>query len=459
MTPINTNTETRKAFLTALREAGLDTRPVLTKEEIEHAILKYGIKWPYWYTDCFRVGRGEYQNLMVNPEPVTKAPNTKGASSKRASSTTVKRAVRGKKVFQPDIPTAAERDSAIPVESAPAVSEQTPPDESEAPKVIEATGVAAPAPRNLIPDVDPLFVPWGNYADLRDIIASGIFYPVFLTGLSGNGKTMSVEQACANLGRELIRVNITIETDEDDLIGGFRLQDGGTVWHNGPVVEAMERGALLLLDEIDLASNKIMCLQPVLEGKGIFIKKINRKVVPLKGFNIIATANTKGKGSEDGSFMGTNILNEAFLERFAITEEQEYPTEAIETQILKRLMTLNEREDENFAECLARWAGAIRKTFADGGISEVISTRRLVHIVNAFAIFGKKSKALTLCLNRFDVETKASFLNLYEKIDEQEAKEAQALREAEAAAAAALAANNAPETTANATSDTEEIPF
>ena len=263
-----------------------------------------------------------------------------------------------------------------------------------------------------VPDKDPAYVPFGNYSDVKKVISSRIFYPTFITGLSGNGKTLSVEQACASLNRELIRVNITIETDEDDLIGGFRLVNGETVWHNGPVVEALERGAVLLLDEIDLASNKILCLQSVLEGKGVFLKKIGKYVRPAIGFNVIATANTKGKGSDDGRFIGTNVLNEAFLERFPVTFEQEYPTAATETKIL-----INAGCDEDFADNLIKWAGVIRKTFFDGGVDEVITTRRLVHIVQAHQIFGDRLKAITNCVARFDEDTKQSFLDLYTKVD------------------------------------------
>ena len=282
--------------------------------------------------------------------------------------------------------------------------------------------LAAPAAmpaveQNLIPIKDENFVPFGNFTDVKKIIKSGIFYPTFITGRSGNGKTFSVEQACADLNRELIRVNITIETDEDDLIGGFRLVDGNTVWHNGPVVEALERGAVLLLDEVDLASNKILCLQSVLEGKGLFLKKTGRYVQPAKGFTIVATANTKGKGSDDGRFIGTNVLNEAFLERFALTFEQEYPTPAIETKILIRIAASLGKHDEEFCTNLANWADIIRKTFKDGGIDEVISTRRLVHIMRAYAIWNDRMKAIKVCVNRFDEETKQSFVELYDKID------------------------------------------
>jgi hypothetical protein len=271
--------------------------------------------------------------------------------------------------------------------------------------------------QNLIPDKDDTFVKFGNFNDIKKIIQSRIFYPAFITGLSGNGKTFSVEQACAQLKRELIRVNITIETDEDDLIGGFRLVDGATVWHNGPVVEALERGAILLLDEIDLASNKILCLQSILEGKGVFLKKIGRFVKPAAGFNVIATANTKGKGSDDGRFIGTNVLNEAFLERFPVTLEQSYPAPATEQKILEGVALDLGVEDRDFCKRLVDWADIIRKTFYDGGIEEIISTRRLVHIIRAYSIFQDKAKAIQVCVNRFDDETKQSFLELYDKVD------------------------------------------
>ena len=271
--------------------------------------------------------------------------------------------------------------------------------------------------QNLIPEKDDTFVKFGNFNDIKKIIQSRLFYPTFITGLSGNGKTFSVEQACANLGRELIRVNITIETDEDDLIGGFRLVNGETVWHNGPVIEALERGAILLLDEIDLASNKILCLQSVLEGKGVFLKKIGKFIQPSEGFNVIATANTKGKGSDDGRFIGTNVLNEAFLERFPVTFEQEYPTPAQEMKIIHNVaMTVNVN-DEDFCKRLCDWADIIRKTFYDGGIEEIISTRRLVHIIRAYSIFGNKGKAIDVCTARFDDETKTAFMELYDKVD------------------------------------------
>ena len=281
----------------------------------------------------------------------------------------------------------------------------------------EAAYVVSSLVGDIVPKKDPIFVSFGNYPDVKQIVKSNKFYPVFITGLSGNGKTMGVTQACAELKKELIRVNITIETDEDDLLGGYRLKDGQTVWQNGPVIEAMERGAVLLLDEVDLASNKIMCLQPILEGSGVFVKKINKFVKPKDGFNVIATANTKGQGSEDGKFIGTNVLNEAFLERFPITFEQSYPTMKIEKKILTNTLKAAGKTDDKFIDKLTTWADVIRKTYFDGGVDEIISTRRLVHITQAFAIFDNKMKAIQMCTNRFDDDTKNSFVELYTKVD------------------------------------------
>ena len=268
-----------------------------------------------------------------------------------------------------------------------------------------------------VPEKFPGYVAWGNFNTVKDVIKSRIFYPMFITGLSGNGKTLMVKETCARLNREYVRANITVETDEDDLIGGFRLLNGETVWHDGPVVTAMKRGALLLLDEVDLASNKIMCLQPVLEGSSIYLKKIGKWVHPAEGFNVIATANTKGQGSDGGRFIGTNIMNESFLERFPVTVEQSYPTNKIEEKILTNELAKQDKVDEGFVGNLVKWADVIRKTFYEGGIDEIISTRRLVHIVNAFGIFDDKAKAITMCISRFDTETRDSFLDLYTKVD------------------------------------------
>ena len=271
---------------------------------------------------------------------------------------------------------------------------------------------------SLVPLKDPLYVPFGNYKDIKSVIKAKIFYPLFITGLSGNGKTESVNQACAAEGRDLIRVNITIETDQDDLLGGFRLVEGETAWHDGPVVEAMKRGAILLLDELDLASNKILCLQSVLEGKGVYLKKINQWVKPKPGFNVIATANTKGRGSDSGRFIGSNFLNDAFLERFAITFEQDYPGITIEKKILERnLDAVNyDKDATKLIVDLTNWADVIRKTYNDGGVEDLISTRRLINIVKAFVIWGDIMKAIELCTNRFDEDTSKVFRDLYQKI-------------------------------------------
>src|SRR5210317_1722528 len=304
----------------------------------------------------------------------------------------------------------------LPLDGKPTENEQL----MEAPAAdtkTEAAYVVSSLTGNIVPQKDANFVSFGNYPDVKNIVKSGQFYPLFITGLSGNGKTMSVTQACAELKKELIRVNITIETDEDDLLGGYRLKDGQTVWQNGPVIEAMERGAVLLLDEIELASNKIMCLQPILEGSGVFVKKINKFVKPVNGFNVMDTANTKGQGSEDGKFIGTNVLNEAFLERFPITFEQKYPTSKTEKKILSNTLEKYGKTDEKFADNLTVWADVIRKTYFDGGVDEVISTRRLVHITQAYSIFDNKMKAIQMCTNRFDDDTKNSFVELYTKVD------------------------------------------
>ena len=302
----------------------------------------------------------------------------------------------------------------LPSENAPTTTTTT---EAPSENVVMNLVATNMEKQDLVPSPFEGFVPWGNYGNIKKIIKSGMFYPVFVTGLSGNGKTLMIEQLHAELKKELIRINITIETDEDDLLGGFRLVAGETKFVPGPVIEAMERGCTLLLDECDLGSNKLLALQPVLEGKGVFLKKINKWITPKDGFNVMATANTKGKGSEDGRFIGTNILNEAFLERFAITIEQPYPAASTEKKIVMGSMKKYGAVDKEFADNLVTWAEVIRKTFYDGGVDEVISTRRLDHIVKAFAIFGDKMQSIEMCVARFDEDTKTSFMDLYTKID------------------------------------------
>ena len=341
---------------------------VLTKANTKEAAAKAGVPSPSWFRKSCKVGYNEYK--LPNGEPVA-APSTTTVAEEGATVNLV------------------------------------------------ATNMDK---QNLVPAPFEGFVPWGNFKKLEKVVKSGLFYPIFVTGLSGNGKTLMIEQIHSKLKKELIRVNITIETDEDDLLGGFRLVNGETKFVPGPVIEAMERGCTLLLDECDLGSNKLLALQPVLEGKGVYLKKVNKWVTPKDGFNVIATANTKGKGSEDGRFIGTNILNEAFLERFAITIEQPYPSAAIEKKIvmgaIHKYCSMDTDVDlEGFATNLVTWSEVIRKTFFDGGVDEVISTRRLDHIVKAFAIFGDKMKAIELCVARFDEDTKASFMDLYTKID------------------------------------------
>ena len=264
---------------------------------------------------------------------------------------------------------------------------------------------------------DPTFVPWGAFHDLVKMIKSEMFYPVYVSGLSGNGKTFMVEQACSKLNREFIRVQINPETDEDDLLGGFRLINGETVFSKGPVLKAMENGAILLLDEIDRATNKIMCLQGILEGKPVLVKKTGETISPAPGFNVIATANTKGKGSEDGRFTAASIIDEAFLERFTVAIDQKFPSPSIETKILNNHMSKFGAKDTDFVEKLITWADIIRKTFYDDGVDEVISTRRLCHIAQTYSIFKNRAKAIDLCIARFDEDTKSAFLDLYSKVD------------------------------------------
>ena len=379
-------TETRKEFILAAQDVlGTDTL-TLTRKSIQVVLDNYeGLSFPAWAVgkDLKTEVRGEYY-----------LPNLDGEFARDAASNVSELTLNAEdsaKVYQ-----------------------------------VAADSVAAMAPSAIgvmdnqdsyVPEKFDGYVSWGNFNTVKDVVKSKIFYPMFITGLSGNGKTLMVKEVCAKLKREYIRANVTVETDEDDLIGGFRLLNGETVWHDGPVVTAMKRGAILLLDEIDLASNKIMALQPVLEGSSIYLKKIGKWVHPTKGFNVIATANTKGQGSDDGRFIGTNVLNEAFLERFPVTIEQSYPTAKMEEKILNNELGKHDLVDGEFSGNLVKWADVIRKTFYEGGCDEIISTRRLVHIVGAFSIFKDKMKAIELTVNRFDHETKESFLDLYTKID------------------------------------------
>lgn len=385
----------RSVFMSAIKSMYGDI-DVISRPQVVAVAEKLGTKLPAWLTNdtSIRVGRGMYSLKGAAPVAFAKAEKPKVAKPAKAVAPAV----------IPSVPVANDAEMVIANLSTNEVS--------------------------LVPSKAKGYVPFGHYNDIRSIIASNKFYPVYVTGLSGNGKTMMVEQVSAALGRECVRVNITIETDEDDLIGGFRLLDGKTVWQNGPVIVAMERGATLLLDEVDLGSNKLMCLQPILEGKPVYLKKINRVVHPAPGFNVIATANTKGKGSDDGRFIGTNVMNEAFLERFSITLEQEYPAQKVEAKILNNVLAASNIEDKEFVEKLVMWADVIRKSFYEGAVTEVISTRRLVHICEAFSIFNQdRTKAIQLCLNRFDVDTKTAFLDLYAKLDEK----AQTTAEASAA--------------------------
>ena len=367
------------AFVT---EAAKRFGAIVTRQQLVTLSEETGTKRQFWLeADQYRVGRGKYQ-LPLQEFNVNMA---------------------GLALVKSD-----------PVPSMP-ISEPIMAPVAKA--VAKMSSVARMQEGAIIPKVNSLYVPFGFFDNMKRIVASKKFYPVFVSGLSGNGKTFMVEQACAQLKTECLRVNISPETDEDDLIGGFRLIDGETKWFDGPVVQAMKSGAVLILDEIDRGSNKLMCLQGVLEGKGLFVKKTGEFVEPVTGFNVIATANTKGKGDESGRYMAATILDDAFLERFPITVEQEYPDVKIETKILTKLFTSLGIDDKAFAENLVKWADIIRKTFEEGAIDELISTRRLSHIAEAYTIFNDKMDAIKYCINRFDAETKTSFLDLYTKID------------------------------------------
>lgn len=353
-----------KKFLEAAQSAFGDGA-VLTRDGIFSIVEETGVPFPYWFTkDEYRVGRGQYKlpvvNMKNNPEVVN--------------------------------------------EPAPVVDLSAQVLALRQPKLIDESDPAVPAKY-------PDYVPFGFHKDLTNIIKSKAFYPVFVTGLSGNGKTLMIEQVCAELKRECIRVNISIETDESDLLGGPTLVNGNVVNRDGPVLTAMKRGAVLLIDEVDRGSNKLMCLQAILEGKPYYNKKSGEMVYPADGFNVVATANTKGRGSEEGRYL-SQILDDAFLERFPITVEQEYPDVRTEKKILTPLIA-----DKEFVDNLCQWADIVRQSFDQGAVDEIISTRRLVHIAKAYQIFGDRMKAIELCVARFDNETKAAFLDLYTKVD------------------------------------------
>jgi hypothetical protein len=372
-------TKNQEAFVTVASQKYGNT---ITRQQILDIMETEGFKKPVWLTrgDKYRIGRGLYQLPIAGAAPIV--------------------------VAEPEAQVALQ----------------------PAPVGVDMNVMTESFTENLVPEKDPLFVPFGNFNKIKKIIGSKMFYPVYVTGLSGNGKTFGIEQACAQSKREVIRINFTVETDEDDLIGGFRLINGDTKFFKGPIIKAMEKGAVALLDELDLANPaKVMCLQSILEGKGYFIKKTGEYVKPAPGFTIIATANTKGKGSDDGRFIGTNVMNEAFLERFPITVEQEYPPVAVEKKMLGLVFDdLGIDVMDDFEEKLVDWADIIRKTFYDGGVDEVISTRRLVHIAKAYSIFGDRMTAIEMCINRFDDDTKQSFRDLYTKVDAEAEKDEEA---------------------------------
>jgi hypothetical protein len=372
----------QQAFIDLAKSVGM-TNP-MSRDDMKHLRENHGMSFPSWIMrdDSRRTGRGLYSVPELDGADFASTPKPKNAVAPAPTPVAVQSPVVG------------------------AV-------ESTVSNIDMVLGMTGGERQSLVPAKSPEFVKWGHYSDIKKIIQSRKNINVFITGLSGNGKTFMVEQVCADCKRECYRVNLTRQTDEDDLLGGFRLINGNTVWQDGPVTVALKTGGVLLLDEVDLASHNIMCLQSVLEGKGVFLKKIGQWITPAAGFTVFATANTKGKGSDDGRFVGTGVMNEAFLDRFPITMEQPYATKATEKKILTKAGCV----DADFADNLTKWAEIIRKTFYEGGIDEVVSTRRLVNIVEAFGIFGDKRTALDMCMSRFDDLTKKSLIDLYEKVD------------------------------------------
>ena len=360
-------TEIREKFMSTLQALG---KTEVTKAEIKSICANLGISGAQWFTkdESNRVGRGKY--LVPNPALISMQANV------------------------------------VPMKK---------PVEQSNHRIVNV--VTDLDTTNLIPTPYRNYVPFGDFDDIVSIVKSNRFFPVFITGHSGNGKTMSIEQACAKARRKFICVSMTPETDEGDLLGNYVLIDGNMEWRDGPVTTAARQGAVLCIDEIDYGAQNLSSLQRVLEGKPFMLKKKGELITPTEGFTVFATANTKGKGSDDGRYMFTNVLNEAFLERFPNTYEQQWPPTNVEKRIIKKELDSVGRGDDDFADKLVMWADTIRKTFLDGGCDEVISTRRLVHIVSTFGIHGDKIKSINLCLNRFDDDTKASFIDLYTKID------------------------------------------
>jgi len=399
---LNNFTNKQSNFITAAlaysnTNVGIDLNN-LTKDKLQSIADSAGMAFPHWITRCsdFKVGRGIFRVPMVDETPADSASILKE--------------------LQQNVPNKPKKTKVV----APApvsVDEPAEPVRISEPVVSSYSLAKGVNEYSNIPESVETYVPFGHFKNVNSVIKSKQFYPIFITGLSGNGKTMMVEQACAKAKRDLYRVNITIETDEDDLLGGFRLVNGETVWFDGPVVEAMKSGSVLLLDEVDLGSTKLMCLQPVLEGNGVFLKKINEWVKPADGFNIIATANTKGKGDDTGNFIGTGILNEAFLERFPITIEQSYPSVSNEKKIMYKMFNKFGIDDNDFANKLVDWADLTRKAYAEESVESLITTRRLVHIAQAYSIFNDKMTAIDMCVSRFDDITKEVFLDTYRKID------------------------------------------
>tara|TARA_Y100001973_G_scaffold91238_1_gene139657 strand:- start:1600 stop:3072 length:1473 start_codon:yes stop_codon:yes gene_type:complete len=417
-------------FVIACAEAGLGE--IVTRQDLMDVCESTGIYScpPSWITQdsTRKVGRGQYRVIEICHVPANRPQTMRSDFDKAMQSSDPEYYV---------MDDADGNEIKVDANGRPLADAPAPKPAPAVPTVANhaVMGMTGGERSTLVPPRISTYVPWGHFKSVESILKAGIFYPCFVTGLSGNGKTTMIEQVCAKMKRECYRINITRQTDEDDLLGGFRLINGETVWQDGPVVQAMKSGAVLLLDEIDLASHNIMCLQPVLEGKGVFLKKIGQWVTPAAGFTVFATANTKGKGSDDGKFIGTNVLNEAFLDRFPITMEQAYAPRSTEKKIVKKAMAAAGFADDAFADNLTKWSEIIRKSYFEGAVDEIISTRRLVDICKAFAIFGDKVQAIDGALSRFDDDTKTAFRDLYSKVDAEvgehdDAAEAEAVADA-----------------------------
>lgn len=405
---------TQTAFILAALKISRDNA-IIDRTTVLSAARAAGVANPAWLTNdpANRAGRGYYR-IPADKIAVAKSLNTTPVAERKPTTAVT-------------VPSA----SAAPVVAAAAQGTSN--------SLVDATlSLAAIAEcGDCIPQKDALFVAYGHYDTVKRIIGSRRWAPSYVVGPSGCGKTYAYQQACADLKREYYEVQITTETTEDDLLGGFRLVNGETKFIYGPVTLAMMRGGFLVLDEIDQATSKVMCLQQVLNGKPVFLKKINQWVKPAEGFNVGATANTKGNGDDTGRFVGANPLNVAFRDRLSgMCFVADYPTPAVEKKILNKAMAVAGVDDAEFAALLVDWAGMIRKTNREGGLDETMTTRRLVQIAQNLSILGERTLAVELGINIYDEITREAMLSLFQKIDPANAPKDDTLGKAPAAATA-----------------------